>query len=53
MARELSQNGYEVTIEPSSQDLPFALGNYQPDLIAFKGTQGGIILKVKTSHPKY
>ena len=46
--QELIDNGYKVSIEPSSSDLPFELGGYHPDLIATKGDEG-IILEVKTS----
>ncbi len=47
-AQELLAQGYEVIIAPSSDQLPFDLGNYQPDLVAFKG-KGGLILEVKGS----
>lgn len=46
--QELIDNGYKVSIEPSSSDLPFELGGYHPDLIATKGDEG-IILEVKTT----
>jgi len=47
-AQELIDNGYEVSIEPSSSDLPFELGGYHPDLIATKDDEG-IILEVRTT----
>jgi REase_AHJR-like len=46
--QELIDNGYKVSIEPSSSDLPFALGGYHPNLIATKGDEG-IILEIKTT----
>lgn len=48
VAKDLSQKGYQVIIEPLRNDLPFELGNYRPDLIALKGNEG-IILEVKTT----
>lgn len=48
IAQELSQQGYTVHFGPSSQQLPFQLGNYLPDLVASKG-DGGIILQLKTT----
>lgn len=49
IASKLEQDGYTVVIEPSSQELPFDLGHYRPDLVATRGHQGGIILEVKSS----
>ncbi|MEN9866817.1 MAG: hypothetical protein RL748_2407 [Pseudomonadota bacterium] len=49
LVAELGQNGYRVCVAPSTADLPFPLGNYQPDLIAFKG-EGGMMLAVKNSY---
>lgn len=46
VANELTQQGYQVIIEPSKESLPFDLGNYKPDLIAQKGNQG-VILAIK------
>jgi hypothetical protein len=51
VARELSEKGYKVKIEPSPNDIPFDLGNYKPDLVAFK-EGGGIVLEVKESHTR-
>ena len=45
-AQKLLEQGYRVIVEPSLDQLPFNLGNYRPDLIAFKD-QTGIILEVK------
>jgi Holliday junction resolvase len=47
-AKELSQNGYKVMIAPLRSDLPFDLGEYQPDLIAMKENES-VVLDVKTS----
>ena len=48
VAQELRRNGYEVVLSPSPEALPFDLGHYRPDLIAFKNG-GGIVLEVKKS----
>ncbi len=45
-AKEFADNGYRVTLEPSSAELPFDLGNYKPNLIAIKDGEG-VILEVK------
>jgi REase_AHJR-like len=47
-AKELSEKGYKVLVEPSLSELPFDLGGYRPDLIARKNNEG-IILDVKNS----
>lgn len=50
IATDLESRGYQVIIEPnqhSLQNLPFDLGNYRPDLIAFKD-QGGCVVEVKS-----
>jgi hypothetical protein len=46
VADELAAKGYQVTIEPSPDNLPFDLSGYCPDLVAFKDG-GGIILEMK------
>lgn len=49
IARDLESRGYEVILEPypdSLKNLPFNLGDYRPDLIAFKG-KGGCVVEVK------
>lgn len=50
-SKELSNIGYSVMIEPESTGLPFDLGNYRPDLIAFKDN-GGIILEVNANRSR-
>ncbi len=48
LADELLQNGYRVCLDPAPAELPFPLGNYSPDLVAFKD-QGGLIVEIKTN----
>jgi hypothetical protein len=50
-ATELRSSGYKVTVEPSSADMPFDLGNYKPDIIATKNGEG-IVLEVKAVHAR-
>jgi REase_AHJR-like len=47
-AQELSANGYQVFIDPLKLDLPFDLGEYQPDLVAIKN-DGGLVLDIKST----
>ncbi|MEO0396956.1 MAG: hypothetical protein AAF243_13355 [Cyanobacteria bacterium P01_A01_bin.137] len=51
-AKELQSKGYEVIVEPSLDRMPFALGGYTPDLVAF-GDNDGIILEVKLSSARF
>lgn len=46
VAQDLIQKGYRVVIEPKIEDLPFNLGSYRPDIIAF-GEKGGLIIEIK------
>jgi hypothetical protein len=46
VAQDLAKKGYRVVIEPKSEDLPFSLGSYRPDIIAF-AEKGGLIIEVK------
>lgn len=49
IAADLESRGYQVIIDPrpnNLQNLPFNLGDYRPDLIAFKD-QGGCVVEVK------
>ena len=48
IALEFERKDYTVLIDPSSDRIPFDLKNYQPDLIAFKGS-GGVIVEIKSS----
>jgi hypothetical protein len=50
--KEFKADGYQVKLEPSRAELPFDLGNYKPDLIAFKDGEG-IILEVKSSQARF
>jgi hypothetical protein len=43
-----TQQGFTVVKEPSTDDLPFDLGGYRPDLVATKGDIG-LILEVKAN----
>jgi hypothetical protein len=47
-AKELSDNGYKVSVEPVLADLPFDLGRYCPNIIATKDNEG-IVLAIKPS----
>lgn len=46
--QDLQHHGYDVISNPSTKDLPFDLGHYFPDLVAFKDG-GGMILEVRNS----
>lgn len=46
--QDLQQRGYGVTLNPASEDLPFDLGHYHPDLVAFKDG-GGLVIEVRKS----
>jgi hypothetical protein len=48
IAEELERNGFEVTLEPSPNSVPFNLGGYQPDIVA-KKSDVGLIIEVKRS----
>ncbi|WP_422411893.1 MULTISPECIES: hypothetical protein [unclassified Endozoicomonas] len=48
LAEELREKGYSVNIQPQRDSLPFTLENYQPDIIATKGTEG-LIIEIKSS----
>lgn len=51
LAQELLEKGYRVIIQPTTQDLPFSLGSYIPDIVAFNN-EGGLILEVKSKSAK-
>lgn len=51
-AKELQAEGYEVIVDPSLDNMPFTLGGYTPDLVAF-GNNDGIILEVKLSSARF
>ncbi|MFZ9737776.1 MAG: hypothetical protein ACO3EZ_07180, partial [Prochlorotrichaceae cyanobacterium] len=49
IASKLESKGYRVLIEPRSQQLPFDLDGYEPDLIAFdEREEGGLIVEIKS-----
>lgn len=47
LAQEYRGKGYEVITEPSPEQLPDFLGEYQPDLLVRKGSES-ILVEVKT-----
>ncbi|MFB0506541.1 MAG: hypothetical protein ACETWT_07405 [Thermodesulfobacteriota bacterium] len=47
VAREYRKKGYDVTIEPSSHELPSFLQGFRPDIIA-RGENEIVIIEVKT-----
>lgn len=48
VAQRYRDEGYDVRIEPSSGELPFDVGGYQPDLLAIRGDEH-LMIEVKTS----
>lgn len=48
LADKYISEGFQVLIEPKIEQLPFDLGNYQPDIIATKGNSG-LVIEVKSS----
>ncbi|MBD2139386.1 hypothetical protein H6F32_17855 [Anabaena sp. FACHB-1237] len=48
LADKYINEGYRVVIEPEIDQLPFELGNYQPDIIATKDNLG-LVIDVKTN----
>ncbi|MEH1802603.1 MAG: hypothetical protein V7K64_02040 [Nostoc sp.] len=48
LAEKYESQGFRVSIEPKTDELPFELGNYQPDMIAIKD-DSGLVIEVKTS----
>jgi hypothetical protein len=48
LASSYAKQGFAVLREPSSSELPFDLGDYQPDLIVTKG-DSRLIIEVKTT----
>jgi len=47
IAAKYKKDGYEVSVEPQTDELPFSLGRYRPDIIARRNDEGYII-EVKT-----
>lgn len=48
VADKYRRQGFEVWLEPQSQELPFDLGGYRPDLIAQKPPQENYIIEIKS-----
>ncbi|AFY49505.1 Holliday junction resolvase [Nostoc sp. PCC 7524] len=48
LADKYVSEGFQVLIEPTMDQLPFDLGNYQPDIIATKDN-AGLVIEVKTN----
>ncbi|MBN3874241.1 hypothetical protein [Nostoc sp. JL33] len=48
LAQKYESQGFRVFSEPKTDELPFDLGNYQPDMIAIKDGSG-LVIEVKTS----
>jgi hypothetical protein len=48
-AEKYQQQGFEVIVEPSIEELPFNLGRYRPDLLVKKSEHEGYIIEIKTS----
>ncbi|MEH2414818.1 hypothetical protein [Nostoc sp.] len=48
LAEQYESQGFRVLFKPKTDELPFDLGNYQPDMIAIKDGSG-LVISVKTS----
>ncbi|MBE9106986.1 hypothetical protein IQ229_19245, partial [Nostoc cf. edaphicum LEGE 07299] len=48
LAEKYEIQGFRVLFKPKTDELPFDLGNYQPDIIAIKDGSG-LVIEVKTS----
>ncbi|MEI1374072.1 hypothetical protein PQG02_22135 [Nostoc sp. UHCC 0926] len=48
LAEKYKSQGFRVFTEPKTDEFPFDLGNYQPDMIAIKDGSG-LVIEVKTS----
>lgn len=48
LAEKYESQGFRVFTEPKTDELPFDLGNYQPDIIAIKDGSG-LVIEVKTN----
>lgn len=49
VADRYRKQGFQVTVEPSTQQLPFELSGYRPDLIVTKSPDENYIIEVKSS----
>jgi hypothetical protein len=50
LARQYQQSGYEVKVRPSTADIPFDLGGYQPDLLLSESSGLKYLVEVKGKH---
>ncbi|MEH2027927.1 hypothetical protein [Nostoc sp.] len=48
LSEKYESQGFRVLTEPKTDELPFDLGNYQPDMIAIKDGSG-LVIEIKTS----
>ncbi|MCC5625325.1 hypothetical protein [Nostoc sp. CHAB 5715] len=48
LAEKYESQGFHVLLKPNTDELPFDLGNYQPDMIAIKDGSG-LVIEVKNS----
>ncbi|OQX03536.1 MAG: hypothetical protein BWK80_55480 [Desulfobacteraceae bacterium IS3] len=48
-AEKYRQQGFEVIVEPSVEDMPFDLGTYHTDLLVKKSESEGYIIEIKDS----
>ncbi|WP_375510518.1 hypothetical protein [uncultured Nostoc sp.] len=48
LAEKYENQGFRVLFKPKTDELPFDLGNYQPDMIAIKDGSG-LVIEIKTS----
>jgi Holliday junction resolvase len=48
MAEKYESQGFRVLLKPKADELPFYLGNYQPEMIAIKDGSG-LVIEVKTN----
>ncbi|MEA5618419.1 hypothetical protein VB711_11295 [Cronbergia sp. UHCC 0137] len=50
LAKKYSDEGFDILIKPKTDQLPFNLDNYQPDILATKNEgESGLIIDVKTT----
>lgn len=49
VANEYRARGYDVTVQPSSEQLPSPLAVYRPDIVAHKGDET-VVVEVKSRH---
>jgi hypothetical protein len=47
VAEKYRQQGFDVIVAPQPKDLPFDLGDYQPDLLVKKSADEGYVIEIK------